>query len=148
LLGLRRVQVVGIVVNGGADASAPAVAAEGFGVLVLRDLDALHHDLGEVGEGCSGLWFDVALGGGGKEAAEDGVEVAGGEIAAREEIGGIAADFFGGLGLRLFTGMKTAELQMAGLARSAAATAVSKGEGTQGRAVLIECGRRAANRTK
>jgi hypothetical protein len=136
LLGFGWVQVVGIGVDRGADGSAPAIAAEGFRILVPGELDALHHDLGEVGEGTSGLWFDVALGGGGKDASEGGVEITGGEITAREEIGNVATDVFGGLGLRLFAGMKTAELRMTGLARSEALAAIGESETTQGRAVL------------
>ncbi len=136
LLGLGLVQAVGIGVDRGTDGSAPAIAAEGLCVLVLGEPNALHHDLGEVGESSSGLSFDVALSGGGKEAAEGGVEIAGGEITAREEIGNVATDVFGGLGLRLFAGMKIAELQMTGLARSEALTAIGEGETTQGLAVL------------
>jgi hypothetical protein len=76
------------------------------------------------------------MGDGNKDAAQGGVEVAGGEITAREEIPGIATDVFGGLSLRLFAGMERAELQITGLARSAAAAAVGEGERTQGRTVL------------
>ena len=47
----RRVEVVGIGVDRGADAIAPTVAAKCFCILMLGDLNALHHDLGEVGEG-------------------------------------------------------------------------------------------------
>jgi hypothetical protein len=136
LLGLRRVEVVGIGVDRGADGFAPTIVAEGFGVFMLGDLNTLHHDLGEVGEGRSGFGFNVALSGGGKDAAQRSVEVAGGEITAREEISGIATDIFGGLGLRVFAGMERAELQITGLARSAAAAAVGEGKGTQGRTVL------------
>ena len=51
MLGLRRVEVVGIGVDRRADGFAPTIVAEGFCVFMLGDLDTLHHDLGEVGEG-------------------------------------------------------------------------------------------------
>ena len=133
LLGWSLIQVVGIGVDGGADGVAPVVAAEGAAVLLLSELNALHHDLGEIGEGASGFGLDVALGCSGKEAAEGGVEIAGGKITAGEEIGDVAADVLGGLGLRLLAGMEIAELRIAGRAGSAAAAAVGKGEGTQRR---------------
>jgi len=88
------------------------------------------------------------MGDGNKDATQGGVQVASGQITAREEIPGIATDIFGGLGLRLFAGMETAELQITGLARSAATAAVGESEGTQGRAVVVTGGRRAADRTK
>ena len=50
--------------------------------------------------------------------AESGTEIAGGEVAAGEQIGNMAAYGLGGLGLCFFTGVKTAETRMAGMARS------------------------------
>ena len=47
-----------------------------------------------------------------------------------------------------FASVVEAEVGMTGGAGSAAVAAVGKGEAAQGRAVLIECGRRAANRAK
>ncbi len=88
------------------------------------------------------------MGDGNKDATQGGVEVASGEITAREEIPGIATDIFGGLGLRLFASMESTELQITGLARSTATAAVGEGERTQGRTVVVTGGRRAADRTK
>jgi hypothetical protein len=127
------IEVVGIGIDGRADGVAPTVAAEGAAVFLLGELNALHHNLGEIGEGGSGFGLDVALGRGGEEAAEGGVEIAGGKITAGKEIGDVAADVLGGLGLRLLARVKAAELPIAGRARSAAAAAVGKGEGTQRR---------------
>jgi len=47
-----------------------------------------------------------------------------------------------------FAGVVEAEVGMIGGAGSAALAAVGKGEAAHGHAVLIECGRRAANRAK
>ena len=46
----------------------------GAGVRLLGEMDALDHDLGEIGEGAGGFGRDVAAGGGGEEASESGVE--------------------------------------------------------------------------
>ena len=64
----------GVGVDGRADGVAPAVAAEGAAVFVSCKVDALDHDLGEIGEGAGGFGRDVAAGGGGEEASESGVE--------------------------------------------------------------------------
>ena len=56
--------------------------------------------------------------------AESGTEIAGGEVAAGEQIGNMAAYGLGGLGLCFFTGVKTAETRRDGKARSAALAAV------------------------
>src|SRR5260370_26473510 len=85
---------------------------------------------------------------GGQEAPDGGAEIACGKIFAGEEIGQFAGEFIGGAGLGVFSGVVGAEVGMAGGAGSAALAAVGKGETTQGLAVLIECGRSAANWTK
>ena len=95
------------------DDIAPGIGAESVDVFVLGDAEGLDHGLGEVGEGAGGARFDVALDDGDEEAAKGGVEIAGGEITAREEIGDVAAEFFGGLGLDFFAGVKIAEMRMA-----------------------------------
>jgi hypothetical protein len=115
---------------------APGVGAEGIGEFVLGELDGLQQGLAEIGEGCSGFGFDVSVGQGGENAAEGQTEIAGSEIFTGEEIGDVAAEFLGGLGLGVFTGMVIAEVRMGGRTRSAAAAAIGKGESTQGRAVL------------
>jgi len=99
-------------------------------------MDGLQERLGEIGKGGGGSRFDLAAGNGGKEAAQGGGQITGGEIIAGEEIGEVAAKLFGGLDLRLLAGVEATELRVAGLARSAAAAAIDEGEGTQGRAVL------------
>jgi hypothetical protein len=76
------------------------------------------------------------LGYGGEEAAEGGVEIAGGEIFAGEEVGDVAAEVFGGEGLGFFAGVEVAEVGMFGGAGSAAAAAVGEGERAEESAVV------------
>ena len=128
-----RIEVVGVGVDGGTDRITPGVRTEGVAVFVFREMDALDHDLGEVGEGAGGFGRDVAAGGGGKEASQGGVEIAGGEVMAGEEMSDFAAQALGGLGLVEFAGVETAEQRMTGLARRAAVAAVGEAEGTQRR---------------
>lgn len=79
----------------------------------------------------------MTLGYGGEEAAQGDAEVAGGEIAAAGEArGDVAAGLLRREGLGFFAGVEVAEVRMAGMARSAAATAVGEGESTQVHAVL------------
>src|SRR2546425_920920 len=111
-------------------------------------MDGLDESLGEIGEGSGGAGFNVAADDGGQEAAEGGAEIAGGKVLAGEEIGEVTGEFIGGAGLGVFAGVVGAEVGMMGGAGSAALAAVGKGETTQGLAVLIECGRRAANWAK
>ena len=73
----------------------------------------------------------MAAGGGGEEASESGIEIAGGEVMAGEKVGDFAAELLSGLGLVEFAVVETTEQGMAGLARRAAA--VGKAEGTQRR---------------
>jgi len=124
--GWRRggIEVVRVGVDGGADGAAPGVAAESTAVLLLGELDALDHDLGEVGEGAGGFGRDVAANGGGEEASEGGVEIAGGEVMAGEEMSDFAAEAVGGLGLVEFAGVERTEQRMAGRAQCAATAAV------------------------
>lgn len=97
-------------------------------MLVFCEMDALDHDLGEIGEGAGGFGGDVASDGGGEEASEGGVEVAGGEIAAGKEMGEFAAELVGGVDAILAARVVRTEQRMAGLARSAAAAAVGERE--------------------
>ena len=128
--------VIGNVVDGGADAGAPGVGAEGVYVFVLGELDGLHQGLAEIGESGSGSRFDLALGDGGEEAAEGSTEIAGGEITAGEEIGDVLAHFVGGAGLGFLASVKVAEVRIGGTVRSTATAAIGKGERTQRHAVL------------
>jgi hypothetical protein len=142
------VAVVEVLLDGIADGLAPGVGAESVDVLVLGEMDGLGESLGQVGHGAGGTGLDVAASYAGDEAAEGGAEIAGGEVFAGEEIGQVAAELIGGGGLGFFAGVVGAEVGMMGGAGSAALAAVGEGEATQGRAVLIECGRRAANWAK
>jgi hypothetical protein len=76
-----------VCVDGGVDGFAPAVGAEGVEVFVLGDADGLREGLEHVGDGASESGFYVAADYGGDEAREGGVEIAGGEVIAGEEIG-------------------------------------------------------------
>jgi len=131
--------------EGGADDATPGVGAEGADVFVFGEVDGLDEGLAEVGEDGGGLGLDVPLGDGGKEVAEGGTEVAGGEVRAGEVRRDFAADLVGGAGLGFLTGVEGAEVRMGGGAGSAAAAAVGEGERTQGGTVLGEmCRHRSA----
>jgi hypothetical protein len=73
---------------------------------------------------CGGCWAE-GLG-------QGGAEIAGGEVAAGEEVGQLVAEFLCGEGLGFFLGVVVAEMGMGGDARYAAAAAIGKGEQTQG----------------
>jgi len=134
--------------DGIADGAAPPVGAEGVDVLVLGKMDGLGEGLGEIGESAGGAGLNVAADDGGQEAAEGGAEIAGGEVFTGEEIGEFAGELIGGAGLGAFAGVIVAEASMVVGSGRAALAAVGKGETTPGLAVLIECGRRAANWAK
>lgn len=121
-------------VDGGADFAAPGVGTERFGVFVLCEVDALDHDLGEIGEGARGFGRDVAADGGSEEASEGGVEIAGGEIASGKEMSEFAAELVGGVDAIAAARVIRTEQWIAGLARGAAAAAVGESE------VAIGCG--------
>lgn len=112
------------------DDAAPGIGTIDVDVLFFGSLDRGQESLAKVGEGANGLGFDVAAGTSGEETAESGGQIAGREILAGKEISAVAAKLFGGLGLRLFPGMETAELGMAGLAGRAAAAAIGESEST------------------
>jgi len=116
--------------EGGADGAAPRVGAEGVDVLVLSDVDGLDQGLAEVAEDGGGFGLDVTLDDGGKEMAESGTEIAGGEILAGEARGDVAADLVGGEGLGFLAGVKGAKVRVAGAAGRAAAATVGEREGT------------------
>ncbi len=132
-MGRGGIEVVGVGVDGGTDGIAPGIGTEAVAVFVFREMDALDHDLAEIGEGARGFGRDVATSGGGEEASEGGVEIAGGEVMAGEEMGDFAAEALVGLRLVEFAGVETTEQRMAGLARRAAVAAVGEAEGTQRR---------------
>jgi hypothetical protein len=136
-----------VVVDGIVDGVAPAVGAEGFDVFVLGEADGLQERLGEVGDGAGGFGFDVAANDGGDDAGEGGAEIAGGEVVAGEEVGQVLADVFGGAGAGFFLGVVEAEVGMVAEARDAATAAIGEGEQTQGCAVVLTDGRRAADFT-
>jgi hypothetical protein len=104
---------------------------------MLRNADGLQEGLREIGDGAGGFGFYVAADDGGDDARQGGAEIAGGEVAAGEEVGQLVAEFLGGEGLGFFLGMVVAEVGMAGDARGAATAAVGEGEQTQGYAVLF-----------
>ena len=131
--------------EGGGHHVAPGIGAEGVDVFVLGELDGLIQGLAEIGEGGSGSGFDMAFGDGGEDAGQGGAEIAGGEITAGEERGYVAADPLGGEGLRFPLGVEAAKVRVASEPRSAAATAIGEGEGTQAGTVVLMCDRKAVN---
>ncbi len=112
---------------------------------MLGELDGLIQSLAEIGEGGGGFGFDMAFGDGGEDAGQGGAEIAGGEITAGEERGYVATDLLGGEGLRFPLGVEAAEARVAREPRSAAATAIGKGESTQAGTVAFMCDRKAVN---
>jgi len=146
--GRGRIEVVEVLVDPVADGIAPIIGAKGVNVFVLGELDGLEEGLGEIGEGSGGARFYIALEDGGEDATEGGAEIVGGQVVAGEAIGEFAGELLGKAGPGFFAGMVEAEVGMLGGAGSAAPAAVGKGEAACGHAVLIECGRRAANRAK
>ena len=142
-----RDEVVVVVVDGIVDGVAPAVGAEGFDVFVLGEADGLEERLRQVGDGAGGFGFYVAADDGGEDAGEGRAEIAGGEVVAGEEVGQVLADVFGGAGAGFFLGVVEAEVGMVAEARDAATAAIGEGEQTQGCAVVLTDGRRAADFT-
>jgi len=86
--------VVVVAVDGVADGFAPAVRAERVDVLVLGDVDGLQEGLRHVGDGAGDFGLYIAADNGGDEAAQGGAEIAGGEVAAGEEVGQVFAERF------------------------------------------------------
>jgi len=119
-------------VEGGADGAAPGVGAEGVDVFVLGEMESLHEALRQVGEGGGGFAVDVALGDGDEEAAEGGVEVAGGDVGSGEVRGDVLADVVGGEVLGFFAGVEGAEVGVTGAAGHAALVAVGESVGAGG----------------
>ncbi len=142
-----REEVVVVALDGIADGLAPRVGVEGVDVLVLGKMDGLNEGLGEIGEGASGARLDVTAGYAGDEAAEGGAEIAGGEVWTGKEIREFAGEFIGGAGLGVFAGVVEAEVRMAG-ERGVRQAAIGEGETTQGLAVPVVGGRKAADWTK
>jgi len=131
--------------EGGGHHVTPGIRAKGVDVFVLGELDGLIQSLAEIGEGGGGFGFDMAFGDGGEDAGQGRAEIAGGEITAGEERGYVAADLLGGEGLRLPLGVEAAEARVASEPRSAAATAIGEGEGSQAGTVVFMCDRKAVN---
>jgi hypothetical protein len=65
----------------------------------------LHEGLHQVGDGVGGFGLYVAAEDGGDEASHGGVEIAGGEVAAGEEVGLVFAEGFCGAGAGFFLGV-------------------------------------------
>ena len=142
-----RIAVGEVLVDGAADGIAPIVGAKGVDVFVLGEMDSLDEGLGQIGEGAGGARFYIAIEDGGEEAAEGGAEIAGGEVVAGEEVGQVLADVFGGAGAGFFLGVVEAEVGMVAGTGSTATAAIGEGEQTQGCAVVLTDGRRAADFT-
>ncbi len=114
--------------DGVAEGAAPGFGAKGVDVLVFADADELSEDLGVVGESFGDFGADIAAKDGGDEAGQGSGKVVGGEIFAGEIEGDFARESIGGLRASEFAGVKSAEMRVAGSARSAALAAIGKGE--------------------
>jgi len=147
-MGAGREEVVVVAVDGIADGLAPAVGAEGVDIFLLGEVDGLQESLGQVGDGAGGSGFDIAAEDGGDEASQGGAEIAGGEVVAGEEVGQVSAERFGGAGASFFLGVVEAEMGIFAGARGAATAAIRERELTQGHAVVLTGGRRAADGTE
>lgn len=134
-------QVIAVFVDVRMDDAAPAVGGEGVDVFVFGKRNGLQESLAEIGEGSRGFGLELTAGGGSENAAKSEAEIAGGEIVAGEEKADVAANFFGGLGLRFLAGVEATEKWVAGFSRHAATAAVGEGESTVGRAIFGMSGR-------
>lgn len=123
--------VVRVVFDGGIDGFAPRLSAEGIDIFPLGEWNGLRQGLAEIGEGSGGLGLDLSLGDCGEEAAQSGVEIAGGKIPAGEEIRDVLCEFFTGPSLGFFAGVEIAEVRMAGGTGSTTTAAIGKRERTQ-----------------
>jgi len=143
-----REEIAVVASDGIADGPAPPVGLEGVDVLVLSKMDGLEEGLGEISEGAGGARLDVTAGYAGHQAAKCGAQIAGGKVWTGEEIREFAGESIGRSGLGVFAGVVEAEVGMAGGAWSAALAAIREGETTQGLAVFVMGGRKAADWTK
>jgi hypothetical protein len=119
-----------------ANRSAPILGAEGVDVFVLGNGKSLDEGLAEVSKRSGGLGFEMALGHGGEEATEGRAEIAGRDELTGEVVSDVFTGLIAGEGVSFPASMAGAEGRVGWAARSAASTAVGKGEGTKGRAVL------------
>jgi len=147
-LGGGREEVLVVAVDGVSDGFAPAVVAEGVGVFLLGDVDGLKESLHQVSDGVGGFGFYIAADNGGDETCQGDAEIAGGEVVSGEEVGQVFAEHFCGAGAGFFLGVVEAEVGMVADARSAATAAIRESKRTQGHAVVLTRGRRAADCTE
>jgi hypothetical protein len=110
-------------------------AAGGEDAFLLRGMEGLDEGSAQMRECRDGLGLDLALGDGGKEAAQCGAEVAGWHVLSGEIAGDFLANLLASEDLRFPAGMEGAEI-MAMAAWNAAAAAIGESERTQGHAVL------------
>ena len=75
-------------------------------------MDGLEQSLTKVGEGGGRAGLDLAPGDGGKEAAQGGAEIAGGEVIGGEEARDIATEVIDGDGLGFLAGVVVTEMGM------------------------------------
>jgi hypothetical protein len=80
---------------------------------VLGELDGLVEGLAKISESRGDFGLEVTLGDGGENAAEGGVEIAGGEVIVKEERTYSLASLFSGEAFGFLLGMEVAEMRMA-----------------------------------
>jgi len=95
---------------------------------VLGEVDGLHKGLRQVGDGVAGTGFEVAADDGGEDAGQSDAEIAGGDVAARKEVGEVIAELFGGARPCFLLGVVEAEMGMVAGARGAATAAIGERE--------------------
>jgi hypothetical protein len=94
---------------------------------MLRELDATHQSSGEAGDCGGGFAFHWAVGDVGQEAGDSGAEIASRDVISREEERKVAAEWIGGVGFGLLTGVVEAETRMTAGEWSTASATVGKG---------------------
>jgi len=97
---------------------------------VLGEGNGLEHGLGEIAQRGGDFGFNLALGDGAKGPRQGYAEIAGGKQFCGKKARNVLTDLLGGEGFSFLLGMEVAEMQVAGVARSAALAAVGKGEST------------------
>jgi len=122
--------------DGFLDDFGPAIL-EGLEEFLFGETLGLEHELPEIGESGGGLGLDEALGGGGEERGEGGVEVAGGEDVGVEEFADLAAGFLSRDAIAEFLGVEITETGVVGGLGKLAAAAVGEEKDARAAVVLV-----------
>ncbi len=111
--------------------------SEGFDVFLFGKTLGLNQEVAEVGEGGDGLGLEEALGAGGEEQGNGGVEVGGGEDFGVEDLSDLAAGLLGGEVIAVPFGMEIAEAHVVDIWGHLAAAAIGEEKHTRAGTVLF-----------